>query len=124
VKTAGLKLIAMKRTFIPNRFKPWIGARQRFHLSHAQVQMALELGLNPKKFGKVANHRDETWKLPLPDFIAKPYERFGKTAADPIRTIEQMAAAQMAKRRRKSCARQRPEPTLHSTVPAAAGPTR
>jgi hypothetical protein len=49
VKTAGLKLIAMKRTFIRNRFKPWIDARQRFHLAHAQVQMAFELGLNPKK---------------------------------------------------------------------------
>jgi hypothetical protein len=36
--------------FIPNRLKPWIDARQRFRLSHAHVQMAFELGLNPKKF--------------------------------------------------------------------------
>ena len=94
--------------FIPNRLKPWIDARQRFRLSHAHVQMAFELGLNPKKFGKLANHRQEPWKLPLPDFIAKLYfKRFGKTMPDPVRTIEQMAAAETAKEQ-GSCAKQRP----------------
>ena len=69
------------RTVIPNRLQPWIDARQRFHLSHAHVQMAFELGLNPKKFGKLANHQQEPWKLALPDFIVKLYfKRFGKTA--------------------------------------------
>jgi hypothetical protein len=94
--------MATKRTVIPNRLKPWIDARQRFHLSHAHVQMAFELGLNPKKFGKLANHRQEKWKLPLPDFIAKLYfKRFGKTTPDPVRTIEQMAAAHAAKKEAK-----------------------
>jgi hypothetical protein len=88
-----------KTTVIPNRLKPWVDARRRFHLSHAHVQMAFELGLNPKKFGKLANHRQEPWKLPLPDFIAKLYfSRFGKTAPNPVRTIEQMAATQAAKK--------------------------
>jgi hypothetical protein len=88
-----------KSPFIPNRLKPWIEARQRFRLSHAHIQMALELGLNPKKFGKLANHRQEPWKAPLPDFIAKLYlKRFDKTAPTAIRTIEEMAAAEMAKR--------------------------
>jgi hypothetical protein len=96
--------------FIPNRLKPWIDARQRFRLSHAHVQMAFELGLNPKKFGKLANHRQEPWKLPLPDFIAKLYvKRFGKKMPDPVRTIEQMAAAEavkkQAKKLRKAAAR-------------------
>ena len=96
--------------FIPNRLKSWIDARQRFRLSHAHVQMAFELGLNPKKFGKLANHRQEPWKLPLPDFIAKLYfKRFGKTMPDPVRTIEQMAAAvakkKQAKKLRKTAAR-------------------
>jgi hypothetical protein len=64
--------------------------------------MALELGLNPKKFGKLANHRQEPWKLPLPDFIAKLYvKRFGKAMPDLVRTIEQMAAAQAAKKQEK-----------------------
>jgi len=74
--------MAPKRAVIPNRLKPWIDARQRFHLSHAHVQMAFELGLNPKKLGKLANHRQETWKLPLPDFIAKLYvKRFRQDRA-------------------------------------------
>jgi hypothetical protein len=29
----------------------WVEARRRFHLSHAHVQMAQELGMNPKKLG-------------------------------------------------------------------------
>ena len=92
--------------FIPNRLKPWIDARQRFRLSHAHVQMAFELGLNPKKFGKLANHHQEPWKLPLPDFIAKLYvKRFGKAAPDPVKTIEQMAAAQAAKKQAKKLRR-------------------
>ena len=64
--------------------------------------MAFELGLNPKKFGKLANHRQEKWKLPLPDFIAELYvKRFSKTAPASVRTIEQMAAAQAAKKEAK-----------------------
>ncbi len=54
---------------IPERFQVWIEARQRYHLSHAQVQMARELGMNPKSLGKLDNHRQEPSKLPLPRFI-------------------------------------------------------
>ena len=59
-----------KAGFIPDKLKPWIEARQQYHLSHAQIQMARELGMNPKKFGSIANHRQEPWKLPLAQFIA------------------------------------------------------
>ena len=90
------------RTVIPNRLQPSINARQRFHLSHAHVQMAFELGLNPKKFGKLAKHQREPWKLALPNFIVKLYlKRFGKTAPEPVRTIEQMATVQAAKKQAK-----------------------
>src|SRR6202051_2990434 len=95
--------MAKKQAPIPISLRPWIEARQRFRLSHAHVQMAFELGLNPKKFGKLANHHQEPWKLPLPDFIAKLYvKRFGKTAPDAVPTIEQMAAAHEAKNRAKN----------------------
>jgi hypothetical protein len=49
----------------------WIDARRRFRLSHAHVQMARELGMNPKKLGKLDNHDQEPWKR----IYAK---RFGK----------------------------------------------
>ena len=83
-----------KTISIPNQLKPWIDARQRFRLSHAHVQMAFELGLNPKKFGKLANHHQEQWKLPLPDFIAKLYAtRFGKTAPAAVQNAAVLAGA-------------------------------
>ena len=57
------------KLFIPQKLRPWIEARRRFHLSHAHVQMARELGMNPRKLGKLDNHKQERWKLPLPLFI-------------------------------------------------------
>ena len=53
--------------------------------------MAKELGLNPKKFGGLANTKQEPWKLPLPDFIEEIYfKHFKKNQPDNVRSIEQM----------------------------------
>ena len=76
---------------LSSKYQPWVDARKRFHLSHAHVQMARELGMNPKKLGGKANHKQEPWKLPLPEFIEELYfKRFGKTQPDHVRPIEQM----------------------------------
>lgn len=81
-----------KKKDLGSKHQPWIDARKRFHLSHAHVQMARELGLNPKKLGGKANHRQEPWKLPLPEFIETLYfKRFAKTRPDNVRSIEQIA---------------------------------
>jgi hypothetical protein len=78
---------------IPEKLKPWIEARKRHRLSHAHIQMAKELGMNPRKLGKLDNHRQEPWKAPLPMFIESVYfKRFGKERPDKIKTIEEMAA--------------------------------
>jgi hypothetical protein len=62
------------------------------------MQMAREPGMNPKKLGKLDNHDQEPWKLPLPEFIAKLYfKRFGKERPDAVRSIEETAAAKRAK---------------------------
>jgi hypothetical protein len=91
---------------IPLDLQPWIEARKRFRLSHAHVQMARELGLNPKKFGKLANHDQEPWKLPLQDFIVKLYvKRFGRERPEAIRSIEEIAAAKQAKKQARKMAR-------------------
>jgi hypothetical protein len=77
---------------VPQKLLPWIEARKKFHLSHAQIQMARELGLNPKNFGKLANHRQEPWKAPLPKFIEELYfKRFGKAQPDRVLSIEERA---------------------------------
>jgi hypothetical protein len=61
----------------------WIAAKKRYRLSGAQIQMARELGMNPKKFGSLANQKQEQWKLPLPEFIEELYfKRFRKEKPD------------------------------------------
>jgi len=80
-----------KKMKIPEKFLVWIDARKKYHLSHAHIQMARELGLNPRKFGKIANHRQEPWKSPLPVFIEDIYfKRFRKKRPDNIKSIEQI----------------------------------
>lgn len=48
--TADRKPMAKKQS-VPSKLQPWLEARQRYHLTDRQIQMARELGLNPKKFG-------------------------------------------------------------------------
>ncbi len=88
-----------KAEFIPQKLKPWIEVRKRYHLSHAQVQMARELGMIPKKLGGMANHKQEPWKMPLPQFIEHSYQRqFGKKMPDDLRSIEKKVAEKRARK--------------------------
>jgi len=89
----------MKKKKLPPKLQAWVEARKRFHLSHAHIQMARELGLNPKKLGGLANHDQEPWKAPLPQFIEELYfERFQKDRPDTVRPIEQIAADKARKK--------------------------
>ncbi len=91
--------MAMSRARTPGGLQLWIDARTRHRLSHAQVQMARELGMNPKKLGKLDNHEQESWKLPLPAFIEKLYrKRFGKERPDVVVSIEDRARLEKQKR--------------------------
>ena len=70
------------------------------------VQMVRDLGMNPRKLGKLNNHDQEPWKLPLPEFLAKIYsKRFGKARPDAVRSIEETAAAKQAKKLAESATR-------------------
>jgi hypothetical protein len=83
--------------------RQWIEARRRHRLSDAHVQMARELGMNPKKLGKIDNHRQEPWKAPLPIFIENCYvRRFGRERPERVCSIEQRALdAQNKKQERR-----------------------
>jgi hypothetical protein len=71
---------------VPQKLIPWREAKRRHRLTDIQVQMARELGMNPKKLGKLDNHKQEPWKEPLPQFIEGLYlERFKR--ARPERVI-------------------------------------
>jgi hypothetical protein len=79
--------------------RDWVEARKRFRLSHDHVQMARELGMNPKTLGKIDNHDQEQWKAPLPEFIERLYfKRFGKQRPDLVTSIEERVQAQLAKK--------------------------
>ena len=81
----------MAKKQLSPKYQVWVDARKRFHLSHAHIQMARELGMNPKTLGKKANHGQEPWKVPLPEFIEQLYlKRFGKALPDHVRSIEQI----------------------------------
>lgn len=96
----------MSRKKIPPNLQIWIDARQRYHLSHAHVQMARELGLNPRNFGRLANYRQEPWKLPLRQFIEKLYlKSFRKVAPDEVVSIEERARRIAAKKAERKAAR-------------------
>src|ERR1041385_8390483 len=95
----------MPKNRIPGDLQVWIDARKRFHLSHAHVQMARELGMNPKGFRKLANHKQEPWKLPLPQFIERLYhKRFGKDRPDVVVSIEERARRTAAKKAQEDAA--------------------
>lgn len=50
-------------------------AKSESHLTDEQIRMAKELGLNIKKNGSYANHWQEPWKTPLPEFIEELYQK-------------------------------------------------
>jgi hypothetical protein len=90
------------------KLQAWIVARERHRLSHAQVQMARELGMNPEKLGKIDNHRQEPWKLPLPQFIEDIYlKRFGRPAPETVISIEERARLDQQKKEARRVERQR-----------------
>ena len=84
---------------IPKKYRVWIEARKRHYLSHKHIQMACELGLNPKKLGKLANHKQESWKSPLSEFIEELYwRRFRKEQPDRVESIEDRVKRERRKR--------------------------
>jgi hypothetical protein len=92
-----------KKSKLPEKIQKWVDARKRFHLSHAHIQMARELGLNPKKFGKIANNKQQPWKAPLPEFIEEIYfKRFGKKKPDVVKPIEQIYLEKRSKKERQA----------------------
>ncbi len=83
----------MSKKIKTNRqMQEWIDARRRRHLS--------------QKLGKIDNHKQEPWKLPLPRFIEQLYfERFGKTTPDNVVSIEERCRVEGAQREARRAAR-------------------
>ncbi len=80
-----------KKKNLPDRYQVWIDVRKRYRLSDVHIQMARELGMNPKKFGKIANEKQEPWKAPLLAFIEHIYlKRFGRDRPADVKSVEEV----------------------------------
>jgi hypothetical protein len=89
----------MGRKKLPQNLQDWVEARKRHRLSDAHVQMARELGMNPRKLGKLDNHDQKPWKVPLPQFIERLYVRnFGRARPEVVMSVEERARSQNAKK--------------------------
>ena len=88
----------MSRQKLRRDLELWIEARARHHLSHPHLQMARELGMNPKKLAKLDNHNQQSWKAQLPQFIEQLYlKSFGRKSPEVVMSIEERARLQRAK---------------------------
>jgi hypothetical protein len=94
-----------------DKMQAWAKLGSGTGLSHAGVQMARELGMNSKRLGKLDNHKQEPWKMPLRQFIQDLYfKRFGSERPVIVYTIEEQVqksyrntAGGLAKIRQKLC---------------------
>jgi hypothetical protein len=96
----------MKNKNQPSNFGIWIEARKRFKLTDCQIQMAREMGLNPKKFGGLQPNQHEPWKSPLGEFIEDIYfKRFKKERPEKVVGLEvqlkEIEAKERERRKRK-----------------------
>ncbi len=96
------------------KLQAWIDARKRHRLSHAQVQMAREPGMNPRTLGKLDHHGREPWKMPLWQYIEHLY---AKRCPQVVLSIEEIVGLWERKKAlggRKSPERGRPRlPNKH-----------
>ncbi|MEE8584672.1 MAG: hypothetical protein V3T83_07460 [Acidobacteriota bacterium] len=115
-----------KKSPIPPKLRPWAEAKRRHRLSQAHIQMARELGMNPRKFGKLDNHRQERWKMPLRQFIEHLYEkRFNRRHPERVLSFMVIAKEQRRKgeeRRARKLARKAEEATAPTEAQAKPDP--
>ncbi|MBI4965015.1 MAG: hypothetical protein HY913_17200 [Desulfomonile tiedjei] len=94
--------MAKDKSKLNQKYQVWIEARQRHKLSDAQVQMARELGMNPEKLGKLDNHNQEPWKMPLKRYIEHLYfKRLGRERPDVVMSIEELVRCREQKKAEK-----------------------
>ncbi len=99
--------MAKKKIKLNQKMQDWVDARRRHRLSHAQVQMARELGLNPKKLGRIDNHKQEPWKMPLRQYIEHLYfTSFKRERPEVVLSIEEKVHLAKKKKLEKREAKQ------------------
>ena len=88
----------MKKKRKSTKDELWKTAKRKYRLKESHIYMAKALGLNPKKFGSYANHKQQPWKAPLPDYIEELYEkRFKKDVPPEIRANDKQKTVKRQK---------------------------
>jgi predicted 3-demethylubiquinone-9 3-methyltransferase (glyoxalase superfamily) len=99
------------------KLEKWQNAQKRHRLSDKHVQMARELGLNPDKLGKIDNHKQETWKAPLPQFIEEIYyKRFKRTEPTHVKSVKELMTDEKSKKELKKIAKQEKRKMINSQI--------
>ena len=103
----GVIFVHLKYRKMPVKLEKWLEAKKKYRLSDKQIQMARELGLNPDKFGKLNNHKQEQWKAPLPQFIEDIYfKRFKRTEPAHVKSVKEIMTDEKSKKELKKIAKQ------------------
>lgn len=76
-----------------------VGIQPQF-AGYVKLYITRELGLNPDKFGKIDNHRQESCKAPLPQFIESIcFKRFKREEPETVKPLKQIMAEMKAKKK-------------------------
>jgi len=87
---------------LPEKLQAWVDLRKKYHLSHLHIQMARELGLNPKKFSRLDNPKQDPEKESLPNFIKTLYSKQISTVhPTEVKSIEQLFQEQQVRKQQK-----------------------
>jgi len=97
-----IRIFALSFNNMAVKIEKWVVAQKKHKLSDKHVAMARELGLSPDKLGKIDNHKQETWKAPLPQFIENIYfKRFKRAEPLVVRSLKDLVANDKAKKEKK-----------------------
>ena len=76
LQSSRLLIMAKKKKQPKNkRDRLWIEAKRRCRLNDNDIQIAKELGLNPRSLIKNIPSKTEQWKLPVKDWIHQIYQK-------------------------------------------------
>ena len=90
------------------RLQKWLEAKRRYALSDAHIQMARELGMNPKRLTAPAGKTDGSSPVPLAQRIEDLYvKRFKHTIPDPVVPLRQLLHEARARERAETRERRR-----------------
>lgn len=97
-----------------NKEKEWVDARQRYGLTHAQVQMGRELEILPRSLAKLTD-------ITVPEYVQQLYlERFGLAEPAVVVTVENRAKQEQKDNAMEKLAQKKlgPKPKEPEPLPA------